>query len=40
MKGVSNIMENDSVKSHAEEEHCGNIIIEMLLPRPDHTHVM
>ena len=40
MKEVSNIMENNSVKAQAEEtEHCGNIITEMLLTRPDHTHV-
>ena len=40
MKEVSNIMENNSVKAQAEEtEHCGNIITEMLLTRPDHTHM-
>ena len=32
-------MGNDSVEAQAEVEHCGNIITEMLLPRPEHAHM-
>ena len=39
MKVVDNIMGNDNVEAQAEVEHCGNIITEMLLPRPDHAHM-
>ena len=37
MKKVNQTMGNNSVKGQAEVEHCGNIITEMLLPRPDHS---
>ena len=37
MKELSNIMGNDSVKSQAELEQFGNIITEMLLPRPEYA---
>ena len=30
---------NDSLEAQAEVEHCGNIITEMLLPRPYHAHM-
>ena len=30
-------MGNDSVKAQAEVKYCGNIITEMLRPRPNHT---
>ena len=39
MKELSNIMRNDSVKSQAEFEHCGNIITEMLLLRPEYAYM-
>ena len=39
MKEVGNIMGNDSVEAQAEVEHCGNVIIEMLLPPPDLVHM-
>ena len=39
MKEVSNIMRNDSAEAQVEVEHCGNIIVEMLLPQPEHAHV-
>lgn len=39
MKEVSNITGNDSLEAQAEVEHCGNIITEILLPRPYHAHM-
>ena len=39
MKEVSNIMVVDSVEAQAEVKNCGNIITEMLLPRPDHAYM-
>ena len=32
-------MGNVSVEAQAEVEHCGNIITEILLPRPKHVHM-
>ena len=40
MREVSRLMGNDRVKAQADTEHCGNVIIEMLRPRPDHAHIM
>ena len=39
MKERSSVMGNDSVKALTEATHCGKVVTEKLLERPDHAHV-
>ena len=39
LKEVDNIIGNDSVHAQPEEEPCGNMITEMLLPGSDHAYM-